>query len=326
MTIHPDVQQIISQFEANELHAARSGRKVMDALASVIADYPAPDFDGLATELDSNVDALLRVMPAYAPPINVMHQIYSRFESAQDFQQSVKEVRADIEDAADTYRRWSEEARSRIAVYGASVIPQGGTVFTYTLSETALRTIRAAWNQGVEFKLLVTESRPNNDGLITAKALADEGVDVEIGVDANVGELVPRADVMIVGAEAVLADGSAICKVGTYPAALIAREHRVPMYVLVDSLKFHSTSLFGQKLWLDPIQREAFDEDGKTPRAAVCGHLFDRTPPEMISAILTEKGFIHPEQASAWMLDMPISESILTRLGYRGANPIQQGE
>lgn len=325
MTIHPDVQQIISQFEANELHAARSGRKVMDALASVIADSPAPDFDGLALELDSNVDALLRVMPAYAPPINVMHQIYSRFESAQDIQQSVEEVQAGMADVADAYRKWSEEARSWIAAYGASVIPKGGTVFTYTLSETALRTIREAWNQGVEFELLVTESRPNNDGLITAKALADEGAEVEIGVDANVGELVPRADVMIVGAEAVLADGSAICKVGTYPAALIAREHRVPMYVLVDSLKFHSTSLFGQKLWLDPIQREAFNEDGIVPRAAVSGHLFDRTPPELISAIVTERGFMHPEQASAWMLDMPISGSILTRLGYRGANPIPQG-
>ena len=326
MTIHPDVQQIIYQFEANELHAARSGRKVMDALASVIADSPAPDFDGLATDLDSNVDALLRVMPAYAPPINVMHQIYTRFESAKDNQQSVKEVRANIEDAADIYRRWSEEARSRIATYGTSVIPRGGTVFTYTLSETVLRTIREAWNQGVEFKLLVTESRPNNDGLITAKALADEGVDVEIGVDANVGELVPRADVMIVGAEALLADGSAICKVGTYPAALVAREYRVPMYILVDSLKFHSTSLFGQELWRAPIQREAFNKDGMAPRAAVSGHLFDRTPPELISAIITEKGFMHPEQASAWMLGMPISGSILTRLAYQGANPIPQGE
>ena len=77
--IHPDVQQIITQFEANELHAARSGRKVMDALASVITDFPALNFNGLASELDSNVDALLRVMPAYAPPINVMNQIYSLF-------------------------------------------------------------------------------------------------------------------------------------------------------------------------------------------------------------------------------------------------------
>jgi len=324
--IHPDIQQIITQFEANELHAARSGRKVMDALASVITDFPALDFNGLASELDSNVDALLRVMPAYAPPINVMNQIYSYFESIKDIQQSVEEVQAGMADVADAYRKWSQEARLRIAMYGGSVIPQGGTVFTYTLSETALRTIREAWNHGVEFKLLVTESRPNNDGLITAKALADEGVDVEIGVDANMGELVSRADVMIVGAEAVLTDGSAICKVGTYPAALVAKEYSVPVYVLVDSLKFHSTSLFGQKLWLDPIQREVFNEDGITPRAAVSGHLFDRTPPELISAIVTERGFMHPEQVSTWMLGMPTSESILTRLGYRGANPIPQGE
>ena len=151
-------------------------------------------------------------------------------------------------------------------------------------------------------------------------------MDAEIGVDANMGELIMRADVMIVGAEAILTYGSAIYKVGTYPAALVAKEYSVPVYVLVDSLKFYSTSLFGQKLWLDPIQREVFNEDGITPRAAVSGHLFDRTPPELISAIVTERGFMHPEQVSTWMIDMLISESILSRLRYRGASPIQQGE
>jgi translation initiation factor 2B subunit (eIF-2B alpha/beta/delta family) len=39
-----------------------------------------------------------------------------------------------------------------------------------------------------------------------------------------------------------MADGSAICKVGTYPAALAAQNHGVPVYVLVDTLKFNATS------------------------------------------------------------------------------------
>lgn len=322
MKIHPKVNEVISLFEANELHAARSGRAVMNALASVVSDSSARDAEALVAEMNFNVSALMRAMPAYAPPLNVMHQIYSSLPSDPIAVDSVDQVKAEIADVAESYGTWSEEARVKIALYGASLIPDGGTVFTFTLSETALRTIREAWSSGIKFKLQVTESRPNNDGLITVQEMAAEGVEVEVGVDANLGELISKADVIFVGAEAILADGSAICKVGTYPAALIAKANRVPLYVLVDTLKFHSSSLLGGQLWLDPIDRREFIEDELPSRAVVCGHLFDRTPAELISTIVTEKGLMHPEQVSVCMLGMPVESSILARLEREKANPV----
>jgi translation initiation factor 2B subunit (eIF-2B alpha/beta/delta family) len=322
MKIHPKVKEIILLFEGNELHAARSGRAVMNSLAAVVEESPAQDPQTLMDELDFNVNALLRVMPAYAPPLNVMHQVYSRLTPAGERMDSAEDGKAIIAELAASYSAWSEHARARIAQLGASIIPHGGTVFTFTLSETALRTMREAWNSGVEFKLLVTESRPNNDGLITARTLSGENMEVEIGIDANLDELIAKADLMFVGAEAILAEGSAICKVGTYPAALTAKANNVPVYVLVDTLKFHSSSLFGGKLWLDPIERDEIVGLELPSRAEVCGHLFDRTPAELISAIVTEKGLVHPEQASTLMLGMPIDQSIMARFERQKANPV----
>jgi translation initiation factor 2B subunit (eIF-2B alpha/beta/delta family) len=315
VAIHQAVRQVISMFEAKKLHAARSGREVMQALATVVADSQAETVVDLTPDLDTNVDALLAAMPAYAPPLNALHRIYARFERALHEHESMAELRSAVIQSAESYQDWAGRARATIAASGAALIPDGGTVFTFTLSETVLHTLRHARREGRRFRAIVTESRPNNDGLITAKSLAAEGVEVEVGIDGNFGELVPRADVILAGAEAVLSDGSAICKVGTYPCALVAKKNRVPVYVLIDSMKLHATSLLGWDLWLDPIRRQDITQDAAPEPFAVTGRWFDRTPPELLTALVTEKGLIHPDAVSQWMLGMPVSETLIARLG-----------
>jgi ribose 1,5-bisphosphate isomerase len=317
MVIHDAIRQIISQFEARELHAARSGREVMDALAAVVADSRASSLANLASDLEGNIGALLEAMPAYAPPVNAVHRVYSRYEQALQRDETVEELRSAITNSARDYKDWAQQSRSRIASYGASVIPDGATLFTYTLSETVLRALLEARRLGRSFRVLATESRPNNDGLITAKSLAAEGIEVEIGIDGNIGEIVPGADLMLVGAEAILSDGSAVCKVGTYPSAVVAREFRVPVYVLVDSMKLHAASLRGGGLWLDPIRGQDLPRMVPASQLTACGHLFDATPAHLISALITERGLIHPNQVSQWMLEMPVSDAIEGQLKQR---------
>jgi translation initiation factor 2B subunit (eIF-2B alpha/beta/delta family) len=92
------------------------------------------------------------------------------------------------------------------------------------------------------------------------------------------------------------------------------------VYVLVDSMKVHSTSLLGWMPPLDPLVAKDVLGDGTAPQAPVVGHLFDCTPADLIAALVTERGLIHPKQVSQWMLEMPMSESLAIRLaGRRGA-------
>ncbi len=321
MTIHPRVSEIASKFEAHELHASRSGREVMLALASVVAETSSGSLDDVAARLTSNTDALLSHMPAYAPPLNVLHRIFALLDDARRRGLPVDEFRKAIASEAQAYEEWSQHARAQLALIAGRLIPDGGVVFTFTLSETVLDALRKAAQAGRGFQVIVSESRPNDDGLVTAKSLAECGVTVEVGIDAGVGELVPRADVMLVGAEAILADGSAVCKVGTYPAALIAKRCSIPIYVVVDSMKVDAASLMGQRLTLDPISRQEALPEGFVPRVPVVGHLFDRTPAELISGIVTERGLIHPDQICQWMLEMPRSELLAARLADRQGVP-----
>jgi ribose 1,5-bisphosphate isomerase len=322
MDTHPALREVVAGFEANALHAARAGREVMGALAAVAADTPAETAEALVTAVEGAVDVLLAAMPAYAPPLNVMHRVMACIDSARREGLDAAGLRSALLAEAATYRAWSERAREQIAAIGAAIVPEGGTVFTFTLSETAARTLLTAKEQGKAYRLLVTESRPNNDGRITARRLAEAGVPVGIGIDAGIGELVPRADVMIVGAEAIMADGSAVCKVGTYPAALVAQAHGVPVYVVADTMKFNVSSRLGIDLWLDEIADDDVLADPPAGEVAVAGRLFDRTPAHLIAGVVTERGIMSPAACSAEMGDMPFSQSLARRLhAWAGQSP-----
>ncbi len=306
----------MARFAALELHAARGGREVMQALAETVRLSSAQTLNELAADLLAAVDAILSVMPAYAPPLNVMHRVLAHLETAQAANASADALRAVIEQDAAEYQRWSDSARRKIADAGAECITSGCTVFTFTLSETALRTLRHAAEQGKQFRVLVTESRPNQDGLHTARELSGLGVKVQVSIDACAGLMMSDADLMLVGAESIMADGSAIAKIGTYPAALAAARIGVPVYVVVDTLKFNVSSRLGLALELDPIVRESVLPTGTSAEIEVVGHLFDRTPAPLIHAIVTEQGVISPAAAEVLMRSMPVSRLLSEKLTH----------
>ena len=314
MSVHPALHTIVSRFAAAELHAARAGREVMGALAQIAAESSATSTAELANELEAAIDILLAVMPAYAPPLNVMHRIMVRVEEGQDDGLTVEELKAALAGEAECYQRWSEEAREKVACYGAALIPDGAALFTFTLSETVMGTLKQAHQQGKKFRVLVTESRPNRDGLTTTALLDELGVSVAISIDACIGELVPQADMVLIGAEAVMADGSAICKVGTYPTALVAKTHGVPVFVVADTMKFNATSALGLPLWLAPLASSDVLPADLTGRAEVVGHLFDRTPAALIAGVVTERGVLSPVDCSAAISAMPLSKTLAGKL------------
>lgn len=256
MTFHPSVQTLVRELEELELHASRSGREVLGALFDTAIESDAKTITELSTELERTVELLLTVLPAYAPPINMMHRLLSCIEDGVVAGSSLKEVRDDLSALTHDLKEWSNQARADIAQYGARLISEGSTVLTFTLSETISYVLHEAKNQGKTFVLRVSESRPNNDGLVTAQRAYETGISAQVSIDASIQEILRGVDLVLVGAEAIQADGSAICKIGTYPTACVASEHELPLYVIADTLKFNPVSLYGLEM---PLQELASD-------------------------------------------------------------------
>jgi translation initiation factor 2B subunit (eIF-2B alpha/beta/delta family) len=178
------------------------------------------------------------------------------------------------------------------------------------MSSTVWRILRQAKSQGKSFSVIVTESRPANEGLWTVTEMNKIDVPISVGIDASIGELVPQSDVVFVGADAISSYGVSLCKTGTYPTALVARAHGVPFYIAADTLKFDTSTLLGLPFRSDPVPRNEVLSQDYPEHIPVVGRLFDETPPELVTALITELGLISPTACVSVMWQMRLSERL----------------
>jgi methylthioribose-1-phosphate isomerase len=154
---------------------------------------------------------------------------------------------------------------------------------------TALAPVYLLHRAGVEVHVWVSETRPRNQGHLTAWELAGEGVPHTLIVDNAAGHLIARGEVdaVIVGSDRTTAAGDVANKVGTYLKALAARAHGVPFYVALPSSSIDFRVTRGAEI---PIEQRDGREVGAGVGVAVQNPAFDVTPAHLVSALITERG------------------------------------
>ncbi|MFN3631117.1 MAG: S-methyl-5-thioribose-1-phosphate isomerase, partial [Casimicrobiaceae bacterium] len=170
---------------------------------------------------------------------------------------------------------------------------------------TALAPIYQAYEAGVALHVWVSETRPRNQGALTAFELSAHGVPCTVVADNAAGVLMAegRVDAVIVGCDRVAANGDVANKVGTYLKALAARAHGVPFWVALPSPTFDAQLATGAEI---PIERrsaaEVLEVSGRTETGAEVAvtsfsagvaadnPAFDVTPAALVSAWITDRG------------------------------------
>ncbi len=164
---------------------------------------------------------------------------------------------------------------------------------------TALAPIYAAQAAGVDVHVWVSETRPRNQGLLTAWELAQAGVAHTLIADNAAGLLMMqgKVDLVIVGADRIAANGDTANKIGTYLKALAAREHGVPFYVAAPVSTIDFACPDGMHI---PIEERAAAEFGALIQTtAVANPAFDVTPAGLISGVITEYGVHTPNSLAS---------------------------
>jgi translation initiation factor 2B subunit (eIF-2B alpha/beta/delta family) len=165
-----------------------------------------------------------------------------------------------------------ERAGHVVAQYGAALIAEGATVLTHSYSQTVEASLLAAHARGLRFRIVVTESYPLGEGVRLAAALEKAGLRVSLVRDDAVSANMPVTSLVLVGADAVSPAG-VVNKVGTSEISRLAREYRVPLYVVCTSDKL--------------VTAHELDDPER---------LYDVTPLNHVTAIVTEDGLIAPER------------------------------
>ena len=165
---------------------------------------------------------------------------------------------------------------------------------------TALGVIRATKESGKNVKVIATETRPIQQGSrLTAFELKHDGFDVSLIPDTAVGYSMANGlvDKVVVGADRIVRTGHVFNKIGTYQVATMAKQHGIPFYVAAPLSTFDMQSNAkdvtiemrkGSEVTGIGDKKTAPDDIG------VINPAFDMTPPELITAIITEKGVAKP--------------------------------
>ncbi|MEW5311133.1 MAG: hypothetical protein WDW38_002873 [Sanguina aurantia] len=122
--------------------------------------------------------------------------------------------------------------QASITASGIEYIHANEVILTSGMSDTTFYFLKEA-SKKRDFQVIVAEGAPRFDGHLMARKLSDAGIMATVIADSAVFAMMARANKVLVGAHAVLADGGVIAPVGIHVVALAAKKHSIPFVVLV---------------------------------------------------------------------------------------------
>ena len=268
---------------------------------------------GLAEDAgDARLDHILAMLAATRPTAVNLHWALARMQRV--LQKSAPATRCETAwNEARTIAAEDKEANAAIGKHGLPVIERvrrddGHAINVMTHCNagrlatvehgTALAPVYAAHAAGVPVHVWVSETRPRNQGLLTAWELAEAGVPHTLIADNAAGLLLMqgKVDLVIVGADRIAANGDTANKVGTYLKALAARAHHVPFYVAAPLSTIDFACPSGAQV---PIEERPADELG-AGAVPVANPAFDVTPAALISGVISERGIAAAGALEQW--------------------------
>ena len=200
-------------------------------------------------------------------------------------------------------------ASAAIAANGLSLVPDRARILTHCNTGalvsagegTAFAIVLAAHRAGRLARLWVDETRPLLQGArLTAYEARRAGMPYAVLPDAAAASLLAagEVDMVITGADRVAADGSVANKIGTYGLAVLARHHGVPFVVAAPLSTVDLTAPDGTAIVVEHRTAEevtSFAGVAVAPAGSgAYNPAFDVTPAALVTALVTERGIMHP--------------------------------
>ncbi len=186
-----------------------------------------------------------------------------------------------------------KNSQKLIADIGENKIQDGMSIFTHCHSATVMSILKMAKDKGKDFVVYNTETRPVFQGRVTAKELADYGIKVNYMVDSAGRIGIKKADMVMIGCDAITSEGRVINKIGSELFAEIARRYDVPFYSCADSWKLDPASVFGFDEEIE--QRNPHEVWDNSPKnITILNPAFEIINSDLITGIISEIGVYKP--------------------------------
>jgi len=225
-------------------------------------------------------------------------------KSIAEKSKSVLEMKKQIKETIENYDDDRKKAIENIADYGAQLISPNSIVLTLCHSSTVVKMLIKAKKKINH--VYCCETRPLFQGRITAKELSEAGLKVTLIVDNAATTVLKECDYFFTGADAFLADGDVINKIGTNQISSLCQKYEVKHYALASTHKFEPETFFGKD---EPIEhrnpQEVISKKEKnfSKKVGILNPAFDRTDASQIEGIICELGIFAPQALTSKLYD-----------------------
>ena len=285
------VSEVAGKIERLEIQGATNiAIQAVKALSIELNDFDGPreDMNSVMTDAIKMLVESRSTEPMMRNGLRYMEtELKSKdFRSRESFKKMVTNVEESI---LSMYIN----SRKRIQEIGAKRIKDGDIILTHCHSSAVTGTLLLSHEQGTNFKVIQTETRPKYQGRITARELAEVGIDTTMIVDSAARHYMKEVDFVLVGCDAITSEGNIINKIGTSQVALAAYEARIPFYVLGTLLKFDPVTIHGH---YEAIEERKTAEiwDSPPDGLKIRNPAFDVTRRDYIHGLISEEGIISP--------------------------------
>lgn len=228
--------------------------------------------NGFGRKFDAECDRLLKARPTAVVLYNAIEKL-RKSRNAETLSSIISGL---------------DSSKSMAAKHSSSLFRRKKTVLTHCHSSFVVAAL--VKNKARIKGVIVTETRPKDQGLITARELLKNKIKVSYIVDSAISDFIGRADIVLVGADALRREGL-VNKVGTHPLALVAKENRKPFYVVTSSFTIDKRKkiIMEQRPDSEIMHRHI-------KGARIYNPAFDITPWKYVTGIVTENGILKPKE------------------------------
>ncbi|MDO4565458.1 MAG: translation initiation factor eIF-2B [Clostridia bacterium] len=215
----------------------------------------------------------------------------------------VERVKAEIVKLCERIIDSSFKAVRKLGEYGGALIHDGDVVMMHSYSSSLMSCFEHAAKSGTKFSMICTESRPLRESRLAVKMLQSFGVPVTYITDASIWEFMPKADLVIMGVDALAFNGDVANKMGAALVTQLAQLCKVPVYVASEIYKLDYRTRFGYRIRLERRCKEEMilpNDFESLEGIDVYNQFFDLTPAAQVAGVITQYGIINPASVHCW--------------------------
>ncbi|KAK0588205.1 hypothetical protein LWI29_035914 [Acer saccharum] len=310
-SMHPAVYKVGLQYMSGDISGGNARCIAMlQSFQEAIKDYSTPQEKTLVRDLTAKISSyvsfLIECRPLSMSMGNAIRFLKSRIANLP-LTLSESEAKAVICKDIDRFIYEKIIVADKVIVrHAATKVRDGDVLLTYGSSCVVEMIMLHAHELGKQFRVVVVDSRPKLEGQALLRRLVAKGLSCTYTHLNAVSYIMHEVTRVFLGASSVLSNGTVYSRVGTACVAMVAHAFRVPVLICCEAYKFH------ERVQLDSIcSNELGDPEAiaKVPGRTDVNYLEDRankenlqllnlmydaTPSEYISMIVTDYGMIPP--------------------------------